>query len=191
MEQNFELVSDSGKFIITKGGRLLRIYRYPDGDICFATNRENMEITLNFYSRNRLESKCYEAFENLMKLIIGRFILGKDYKSEFSTLPKDFINLENMVITWHSDSGIDNILKLQYADKTVKVSLIGARNNIGGINVRIRTDGSDYEYYYQEFEKFYKSLGCIASRIDKSKISDDAVDIKEKRIFFVRRPWKF
>ena len=41
-------------------------------------------------------------------------MLNGDNEKEYSRLPKDFIYLENKVIIWHSDSGTDNLLKLEY-----------------------------------------------------------------------------
>lgn len=74
-----------------------------------------------------------------MKSIIGKYILNDDDKNKYSILPNDFIDLENKIITWHSDSEKNNVLQLQ-----------------------LRTNGSTYEDYYQEFERFFDELFSFA-----------------------------
>ena len=73
-----------------------------------------MEIELNLSSRNYSEYQTYIIFDYLMKTIVGRYILNGDNKKEYSSLPKDFIDLEKKVIIWHSDGGTNNVLKLEY-----------------------------------------------------------------------------
>lgn len=116
-----------------------------------------------------------------MKLIIGRYILSGDDKDEYSSLPKNFINLDDKTIIWHSDTQEDDILQLQLTEKEIIVSLTGDKkiNNSfnNSIKVRIRTSGSEYGRYYQEFEKFYSELSRFANQIELEK---NQIEEKEK-----------
>lgn len=109
-----------------------------------------------------------------MKSIVGRYLLSGDSEDEYSFLPKDFIDLENKIITWHSDTERDNILQLQFRDREIVVSVVKNndsknKNSYNSIKVRIRTSGSVYGYYYQEFERFYSELSRFAYQIESSK----------------------
>ena len=129
-----------------------------------------MNIELNLSSRNYSEWQTYIVFEYLMKTIIGRYILNEDNKKQYSHLPKDFINLENKVITWHSDSDTDNILKLEYSnDKNIKVTISKCKDDkeYHTNSVRIRTNGSEYGYYYQEFLEFFRNLLSLEEKLNK------------------------
>ena len=84
-----------------------------------------------------------------MKSIVGRYLLSGDSEDEYSFLPKDFIDLENKIITWHSDTERDNILQLQFRDREIVVSVVKNndsknKNSYNSIKVRIRTSGSVY-----------------------------------------------
>ena len=111
-------------------------------------------------------------FENLMKAIIGRYVLSGDYKDKWSTLPKDFINLSNKTIIWHSDGAGDNILKLLYSErngkKSIKLSISKDKqaNEHDSNVVRVRSDGSSYEYYYKEFIQFFQQLTLLEGRLN-------------------------
>lgn len=144
-----------------------------DNDIFFSTAEEEMKIELKLESRNYNEWQTYLVFEGLMKSIIGRYML-KDY-DEYSYLPEDFIDLENKTIIWHSDGGTDNVLKLSYAEDTINITILkakDARRSSGNI-VRVRTSGSDYGYYYQEFTEFYRRLVELERNINKEEISEN------------------
>lgn len=106
-----------------------------------------------------------------MKLIVGRYILNGNDRDDYSLLPKDFIDLESKTITWHSDSEKDNKLELQFGKKEIIVSISKDKNESNrtydnSIKVRIRTSGSSYEYYYQEFEKFFNELSSLAYQVE-------------------------
>ena len=118
-----------------------------------------------------------------MKSIIGRYILNGDDKDGYSSLPKDFINLDNKTITWHSDSEYDNMLQLQLKEKELIISIIignnsNNRNYSNSTKVRIRTSGSSYEYYYKEFERFYDELSSFAYSIELNKTQDASANDK-------------
>ena len=178
MESNFEIKrSYSNNVIIEKDGMTFSIEKGPDGDIWFNSSNSNIKLPISFYSRNQEEWRSYVIFENLMKLIVGRYILNEDYKGKYNSLPKDFINLENKTITWHSDSGKDNKLQLQLGEKEIIVSIIRDINDINKtynntIKVRIRTSGSSYENYYQEFENFFGELSNFAYQVELMNKSD-------------------
>lgn len=172
MEDNFEIKHGYGhSIIIEKDETTFSIEKGSDGDIWFNSSNGNITLPISFYSRSQEEWRCYVVFENLMKLIVGRYILNDDDKDEYNILPKDFIDLEKKTITWHSDSEKDNKLQLQLGKKEIIVSITRDENkgnricdNI--IKVRIRTSGSSYEYYYQEFEKFFNELSSFAYQVE-------------------------
>ncbi len=119
-----------------------------------------------------------------MKSMVGRFILNGDDKDEYSILPKDFINLESKTITWHSDSEKDNKLQLQFGEKEIIVSITRDENASdrtynNAIKVRIRTSGSSYEYYYQEFERFFNELSRFAYQVESMNKRD--IPVSEKK----------
>ena len=111
-----------------------------------------------------------------MKSIIGRYILSGDDKDEYSSLPNDFIDLESKTITWHSDSEYDNVLQLQFKEKEIIISINNTKNNnkLIATKVRIRTSGSSYKCYYQEFERFYDELYRYAYNIESIKNQDNS-----------------
>ena len=111
-------------------------------------------------------------------------MLNEDNKQEYSHLPKDFIDLDKKIITWHSDSGTDNVLNLEYIDnKIIRVSLTKDKNSKEHYNnsIRIRTSGSNYEYYYQEFLEFFRHLWMLEQRLNKPK-EETKIEQKEEKV---------
>lgn len=177
MNNNFEIKYGYSGVIIEKNGVRFSVEKGPDGDIWFNTVNGNIKLPISFYSRNQEEWRSYVIFENLMKSIVGRFILNGDDKDEYSTLPKDFIDLERKTITWRSDSEKDNELQLQFREKEIIVLITRSENssNIAynkTIKVRIRTDGSNYEHYYQEFDRFFNELSSYAYQVEQMSKKD-------------------
>ncbi len=187
MDNNYEIKYNYGNVIIEKNDETFSVEKGADDDIWFSTNND-IRFSINFYSRNRKEWQTYFIFENLMKLIIGRYILHSDNNDEYSNLPKDFIDLESKTITWHSDSEKDNKLQLQFTGKEIIVSIMRDENAskldyFNPIKVRIRTSGSKYEYYYQEFEVFFDELLNFAYQITPAS-KDDIPNVQRKLSFF-------
>lgn len=65
-------------------------------------------------------------------------------------------------------------MQLQFRDREIVVSVVKNndsknKNSYNSIKVRIRTSGSVYGYYYQEFERFYSELSRFAYQIESSK----------------------
>ena len=169
MDSNFDIRTFYNNVVLEKDGSTFSIERGTDGDIWFSAN-EDIKLAINFSSRNRKEWQSFIIFENLMKLIIGRYVLNDDNKEEYSILPEDFVNLENKIITWYSDGEKNNKLQLQFKEKQIEVTLTRDENtsklaSYNPLNVRIRTSGSKYEYYYQEFEIFFNELFNYANQV--------------------------
>ena len=193
MNSSFEIIKGYNGVVIDKNGIRLSIEKTVDNDMWFNAS-DNLELIISFASRNYQEWQCYLIFENLMKLIIGRYILSDDYRNEYSILPKDFIDISNKAITWHSDSGKDNILRLQLDENRIKIAIskdVSQKKYDDVVRVRIRTNGSDYENYYQEFEKFFNELTSLANRVDLSKIVDISIQetskVYSKKLSFLNR----
>lgn len=160
MENNFSIKCIYDSIILQKDNRTIQINQASDHDICFRTKESEVSIELNFSSREFAEWQTYKVFASLMKSIIGRYILSGDAQNEYNGLPEDFIDLDNKIITWYSDSSLDNILTLQYSQNIIRISLTKSKNakEHQGNSVRIRTSSSSYGYYYQEFEDFFRNL---------------------------------
>ena len=180
----FTIRKSNQSIILEKDNQTFSISQGLDGDIYFSTTKNELVFDLNFSSRNYPEWQTYIVFEYLMKSIIGRYMLNGDNNQEYSFLPKDFIDLDKKIITWHSDSGIDNVLNLEYIDnKIIRVSLTKDKNSKEHYNnsIRIRTSGSNYEYYYQEFLEFFRHLWMLEQRLNKPK-EETKIEPKEEKV---------
>lgn len=62
-----------------------------------------------------------------------------------------------------SDSEYDNVLRIQYDNRFIRVSVIKDEKAPDRATnmVRIRTNGSEYGTYYQEFLKFFRNLRVL------------------------------
>lgn len=170
--KDFTIRRSNNSIILEKDNQKFNITQTLDDDIYFSTSQNELVFDLNFSSRNYSEWQTYIVFEYLMKSIIGRYMLNGDNKQEYSFLPKDFIDLDKKIITWRSDSGTDNIIKFEYIDKKIiRISLTKCKTSKEHYNnsVRIRTSGSNYEYYYQEFLEFFRHLWMLEQRLNKPK----------------------
>lgn len=190
MEQkDFKISNINSSIVLEKDNQSFEIFQGSDEDLFFSTSQDEICFELNSYSRNYHEWQTYIVFEYLMKSIIGKYILNGDNKKEYSQNPKDFVDLENKIIIWHSDSDIDNVLKLQYVDNVIKITIFKSKEakNYHTNLVRIRTDGSDYERYYQEFLEFYKHLVLLERNLNKSDV--EAIESKEepKKLSLLKR----
>lgn len=132
------------------------IFKTMDNDIWFGTDEDKMTFIFDSYSRNREEWQSYEAFSKLMRNIIGSYFLEDDNKN--GMLPADFINIEDKIITWHSDSESNNILEIMRDGRYIAVTISKDIKTRGSNNVRIRTDGSSYGNYYQYFTELYRDV---------------------------------
>lgn len=168
--QEFNIKKTNNSIIISKDDASISINKALDDDIWFSTNKEESTITLRLASRNYHEWQTYQVFESLMKAIIGKYFLeGYDDKT-FSRLPNDFINIEDKTIIWHSDSGTDNVLTLHYEDYKITITItkdLTAGKHITNA-VRIRTSGSEYETFYQEFTNFFSRIIILEHELNKS-----------------------
>ncbi len=158
-EKKFAIKKRDNKFTLQKSDQTIEIWQSSDNDIWFEAKEAKVEIELDSRSSDFCEFQFYAIFERLMKSIIGRFML-KDAKDYYSSLPSDFIDLETMTISWHSDGSMDNILGIAYNGERIKVSITKAKKDkISGNNkVRVRTNGSDYGTYYQEIIRFFNDI---------------------------------
>ena len=179
MDNDFNIKNGYSGVIIEKDDKSFSVEKRVDGDIWFNTTSSRLDLSLDIYTRSFLERKCYIYFESLMKSLIGRYILSGDNKNEYSMLPNDFIDLDNKTITWYSDSDSNDVLKLQYLGNKINVSIYRIKEYRTPIKVRIRTSGSMYGYYYQEFTKFFDDLSVFAYQEENSKNNE----VQLKRYF--------
>lgn len=178
-ESEFLLSRYESVIVIQKKNDACLIRQTGDNDIFFSTAKEKLELELKKDSSNYEEFRIYMIFDDLMKSIVGRYMLN-DYNSGVClNLPDDFIDLENKCITWHSDGSTDNILTLEYSEEVIKISITKSKvaNRSAGNIVRVRTSGSDYQSYYQEFIDFYQELEKLEKSINEEKEDDAEVTL--------------
>lgn len=187
-DDSFQISNINGIIIIEKDDQKLSISQAVDEDIFFSTSKDELSLDISMYSRVYPEWQTYRVFESLLKSIVGRYILNDDDKKGDLWLPEDFIDLEGKVVTWHSDSGIDNILRFSYNETSITISLSKDKDGYSNSMVRIRTNGSRYEYYYQEFLEFYRNLSELEHRINKKEenieVKTEEAPIQKKLSFF-------
>lgn len=161
MEQGkLDFKGDDSHFVLEKDGQKISIWQTVDNDVWFGTKSDEVCIELRD-ARDFKERALHRDFKEFMKSVIGRYLL-EDSDMEFSNLPSDFIDLKNKTIIWHSDNGNDNLLKIVYDDNVVRIYIIrGAKSKSTDTIVRVRTDGSDYMYYYQEFLNLFNEIKQI------------------------------
>lgn len=181
---DFKLVGTCSGVAFEKDGKRFAVAKGIDGDVWFETRDTNLSMDIDFHSRNRSEWRSYSVFEDLLEHIIGKFILRGDTLGEYPLRYADFIDFDNKTITWHSDSGTDNVLKISYDERKVTVEIIKDAKASSNTNnsVRIRTDGSEYGTYYQQFDDFYKDM-CRLEREVNPKVE---APVQKKKTFLDR-----
>ena len=168
--EEFNIKRSNNALLLSKDEQTFSISKGVDDDIWFGTSEEETSITIRLGSRNYLEWQTYLVFENLLKRIIGKYIL-EDYQDEyFPRVPKDFIDFENKTITWHSDSGTDNVLTLHFDNHRITITITKSKDAKDHTtnSVRIRTSGSEYDTFYQEFTEFYRQLWILEHELNKT-----------------------
>lgn len=191
-QSNFKITRVNGTLVLEKDGNGFTICQGIDDDIFFTTSKEELSLDISMYSRNYSEWQIYMVFENLMKSVVGRYILSGDSAKEDSRLPEDFINLDERIISWHSDSEFDNILKLNYDKSAITVSILKSKasSQHDTNSVRIRTDGSNYEGYYQEFLEFFARLSELEYSLNKNAQNSESKLIQppnQKKLLFFKK----
>lgn len=150
---------------ISQNNQDLCISQRIDNDVWFGSNDCEITLDLYKYSKDIKEHRIYNIFEELVKLIIGRYILNEDYSKNNYMLPSDFVDLKNKVIIYHSDTG-EGILKIFVDCENNKIKIV-----VSDV-VRIRTSGSNYGSYYQEFLKFYRELLIYSNNLKNININN-------------------
>lgn len=67
-----------------------------------------------------------------------------------------------------------------YEKNTITISLKGDPKN--GNRVRIRTNGSEYSYYYQYFTRFYLELLQLAYKETKRSLNKQTLETSSKEV---------
>lgn len=95
------LETNNNAIILENEDSKLSISEGVDGDIWFEANEDLVMLPVNDFRGK--DYKIYQLLARLMEQIVGRFIL--EGTNESRLLPEDFIDLENKIITWHSENG--------------------------------------------------------------------------------------
>lgn len=170
MDNSFKIEKGYGSLLIGQDGKCLGMDRRIDGDLWISSSSD-LEIPITKYNSFRYgveETSTYNLFEKLMIVVFGRYVL-KDYGDEYSDLPKDFIDLDNKTITWHSDGGGNATLQLKAVDNQIIISILGQEKDDKTRWVRVRTSGSEYGEYYNYFISLYRDLEKLIDRIEKQE----------------------
>ena len=185
MSSNFNISNINNIIKLEKDDKVITIGQYPDNDMWFNTSLDDISFDINFNSRNFKEWQTYIIFENLIRCMVGKYVLSEPYKNEL--LPKDFIDIENKKIIWHSDSGLDNVLTFEYLEDVIRISINSSTNKRFSENnyVRIRTDGSEYGTYYQEFLTFFRQLTMLT--VNFEKVNTNAIKQADETLKLVKK----
>ena len=170
MENTFKIEKNLGSISIKKDGKSFSLDRRIDGDVWLGSSYD-IEIPIERYYSSYYgldETATHKLFENLMIVVFGQYVL-EDYNDEYNGLPKDFIDLDNRTITWHSDGGGNSTLKLKAIGNQIIISIIGEKEKDKTRWVRFRTSGSEYKEYYNFFIALYRDLEDLISRIEEEK----------------------
>ena len=168
---NFDITNKGDIICISKDNEHINIMQAVDDDIWFSTNKDEINIKLYASSFDYNEWETYLLFEDLIKRIIGRYVLYDLEHKDLNGLPDNFINLEKKEIIWITDSEPTSYLKLHSDNGFISISLKKTNDKSYISNsVRIRTNGSSYSNYYHEFIKFYKELKRHSKKIEQQKI---------------------
>ena len=189
--EEFNIRRSNNALLLSKDEQTFSISKGADDDIWFGTSKEETSLTIRLGSRNYLEWQTYLVFEKLMKSIIGKYILEGYQDDYFPRVPKDFIDFENKTITWHSDSGTDNILTLHFDNHKITITIAKSKDAKDHTtnSVRIRTSGSEYDTFYQEFTEFYRQIWILEHELNKTlepvqpKQEDKTQKLSLKNIF--------
>lgn len=174
MSNDFKISRNGNTIALEKNNNRIFIGYYDDIWIEIPYDKEQVIIEINELTNNREEYLVFIALENLIKSILGRYVLNKDYNKKLSTLPKDFIDCKTSTITWHSEGCTDNILKLKYDDNKIEISITKKLDRVSNGSVIIRTFCSDYGYYYNEFIIFIRSLYTLTAKEEVKETIDNS-----------------
>ena len=177
-----ELKNQNGYLVFEKDNESFYVEKTIDEDIWFSTKNPCFTMSLDIYSRDINERIAANEFFKLMQLIVGNYILEGHSSNEM--LPKDFIDIENKIITWHSDNENDNVLELSFEERFITIAM--TKENKSQYNrIRIRTNGSDYGIYHIFFTDFYGSIIQIINDINhKEAIENQPKQKSKKKISF-------
>lgn len=164
-----EIKKTDNTILFDNGLEQISIRKFVDDDICFECDKDNALFEIN-NSRDYKERQVYDVFRTLMFEMAGNYALD-EYKD---ILPPDFMDFDNRIITWHSDSEKDNILKMTYSNERILLEIIKDihAKDFNLNRVRIRTDGSDYSHYFEYFNVMFDKLGNLTENINELTVEN-------------------
>ena len=147
---------------IETGEGVLEIVKDKDDNIVFKSDKNRLDLIINFYTEELEEWQSYHIFQEFFHRVVGRYYLDKDDEFSGPKIPEDFINAEERTITYHSDkTNLGNSLVLTSLDNKMMISLISS-GPVRPAKVTVSKKDSGYFGYYQEFNKLYRALCVIA-----------------------------
>lgn len=146
---------------INKGEKEITIKKDLDDSLWISGNKnQDTTINLNVTSFDYDEFKTYHIFYDLAKNILGKYMF-QDYKQPHNFLPKDFINIKDKEIVYHTDAEATSCLKIKMEQSSISISIIKEKyldSDIIQNSVKIERNSYNYGNYYEEFAKFYEEL---------------------------------
>lgn len=182
---NFKIRSFNNSIILEKDEKKIAISQDSNDDIWFRTTDAETTIELKSDYTNWNEWQTFSVFDDLMKLILGKYFLY-DVDQKYNLLPKDFIDLENKTITWHSDDESDSKIVFQHNINSIKITIIKEKNidDYDGNFVKIKASNSKYKNYYKEFILFFRNLSEIEKTLNNlsSSRENENTLVKQKKL---------
>lgn len=182
MEQGkLKIKQNKGVYTLEKEDKKLLLWQTEDKDICFCDENPDTPLEFDLKTDNYLEGIINDKFKWLMISIFGRYLL-EDADDKESSLPKDFVDLRNKIITWHSDN--DNTLQLSYDKEaqTMRLSIVkGEKTKSPKGIVRIKKDDPTYQYYSHFFQILFNDLDGAFFFIDFASKFNPSKDEEEKK----------
>lgn len=162
MSKDFNLSKAEPTIVMETEDGVLEIVKDRDDNIIFKSNKNRLDLVINFYTEELEEWQSYHIFNEFFHRVVGKYYLEKDDEFSGPELPEDFVNAEDRTITYHSDkTNLANSLVFTFLDNKMKVSLISS-GPVKPARVTVSKKQSGYFGYYQEFNKLYRALGSIA-----------------------------
>lgn len=173
MTNEFSIIKREPNIKIESGDNILEIIKDKDENIIFKSNKNTLDLAINFYSEELQEWQSYHIFQDFFNRVAGRYYINEENDFYEPKVPNDFVDATGRVITYHSDkTNLGNILAIKADDRTMIVSLKSS-GPVRPARVTVSKSDSRYFGFYQEFNKLYTHLCSIATK-ENEVVSEEA-----------------
>ena len=173
MTNEFTISKKEPNIKIESGDNILEIIKDKDENIIFKSNKNSLDLAINFYSEELQEWQSYHIFQDFFNRVAGRYYINEANGFYGPKVPSDFVDATGRVITYHSDkTNLGNTLAIKADNRTMVVSLKSS-GPVRPARIMVAKKDSGYFGYYQEFNKLYRGLCSIAPEV-KEEVSESA-----------------